>query len=88
MRITIDTREDSAADIGRAIELLQRIVEQRRGADGPGDLPADESSNRGFVSMFGGMEAAQAPPSPVPAAQSDDGDGTPEPDDIPELETY
>ncbi|MBW2990485.1 hypothetical protein KY348_02140 [Candidatus Woesearchaeota archaeon] len=61
MEIKIDTKKDSAEDIRKAIELLQRIVETSRGGYGSEISPTGEVSS-GMAGLFGDEPVLGAPP--------------------------
>jgi hypothetical protein len=80
MKITIDTKEDSAEEIKKAIQLLSALIQGRTKHsnlfedDTPVLGPAqEEPSGNAFADMFGGT----SPPIPEPEKQEEKEEDTP-----------
>ncbi len=97
MKITIDTKEDSPADIRKVIALLSKMIEG--GVEHHSNIFEDSSPSLGgsseehvggtnaFVNMFGGDSGSKVDDTPVLSADSEE-DTEEEKEDAPQMMEY
>ena len=86
MQITVDTTRDSKEDIRKAVELLQRVLEERGGSSlcSSGESSSEPAPQPGLFGMFGnddqssGGSSHESSSEGSDGAPEDSGDGSPE----------
>lgn len=97
MKITIDTKEDSATDIRKVIAMLSKMIEDDTGHSnifeddspslGSSEPSSDSSPTNAFANMFGSSDSDDTPVLPTPSASEDD-DSEEEAEEEPQIMEY
>lgn len=94
MKITIDTKEDSAADIRKVIALLSKMIEDSSehhsnifedDSPGLGSSESESGSSNAFANMFGSSDS-DSPTLPTPSSDEETDEETEE--ETPEIMEY